>query len=809
MFKKALSIMLSLMLVVSAFSMAVVSTSAAETDNAVNANADTEVDSVGADTLTVTATSNLFPSQTYTFTKDELAANNNKVTVTYFINSEKDMLNSQWALRYDEAGTGLLTVNPADNVTENDDEEIISTVMPKAPDAVINFETDDTTPTIRGNCTKLGLYKLSKKGAYVPFVSVTFTANGTGEAKVDLDIEEMAVSKLQPGKTQTQEEDEEQLITGSAVQDVTFNYTTGTEVYEGADKKDTHTDPVVPTTAVPTTEEATTVAETTEEPSSTVAETTEEPTTVAETTAEPTTVAQTTEKPADDKLTVKVTSNVFGESVKSYDASTKQITVVYEVNAPGFAAVNADVEFTYDPEVFTYADSNTDESICPIAGAQFVPTTPKTPLFGQEGIVTGNFSDVNNKLKMYNADGTPVKFFVVVFDVKDGAKGETTVDLNFKNLRVCPEDKLPENDSILIAKKSTLQVDPSELEKFGLNDYSTDGKEEEPTTEAPTTVEPTTAPAPADDVYSVAGSIDELGKWDATSVATEMTKGDDGKYSFTTAITAQNDVLFKVVKNHSWDTAYGDNGNNVSFNVTKDCDVTITFDPATEEITVTGEGVEQPKVLEIESMRAVGNGEGNWLNGVAWDPANDANLMTKVADGIYEITFENVGASFGYDVKCAANGSWAANWGVPKNSGFKPESGVQFDAGWDGDNAGFEVDEDGATVKVQIDVSNFDLASKSGAKMTITVSYPEPSGKLYGDINGDGQITIDDATTLQKYIVKMVDLDDDAKICADVNGDGRISVMDVTFIQRYLAGSTGKAYGYENLTGKVAIPENV
>ena len=331
----------------------------------------------------------------------------------------------------------------------------------------------------------------------------------------------------------------------------------------------------------------------------------------------------------------------------------------------------------------------------------------------------------------------------------------------------------------------------------------------EPTTEAPTTVEPTTEPAPAEDVYSVAGSIDELGKWDATSVATEMTKGDDGKYSFTTAITAQNDVLFKVVKNHSWDTAYGDNGNNVSFNVTKDCDVTITFDPATEEITVTGEGVEQPKVLEIESMRAVGNGEGNWLNGVAWDPANDANLMTKVADGIYEITFENVGASFGYDVKCAANGSWAANWGVPKNSGFKPESGVQFDAGWDGDNAGFEVDEDGATVKVQIDVSNFDLASKSGAKMTITVSYPEPSGKLYGDINGDGQITIDDATTLQKYIVKMVDLDDDAKICADVNGDGRISVMDVTFIQRYLAGSTGKAYGYENLTGKVAIPENV
>ena len=250
----------------------------------------------------------------------------------------------------------------------------------------------------------------------------------------------------------------------------------------------------------------------------------------------------------------------------------------------------------------------------------------------------------------------------------------------------------------------------------------------EPTTKAPeepTTVEPTTEEPVEEAVYSVAGSIAELGSWDATSVATEMTKGDDGKYSFTTAITAQNDVLFKVVKNHSWDTAYGDNGNNVSFNVTKDCDVTITFDPETEEITVTGEGVEQPKELEIEAMRAVGNGEGNWLNGSNWDPADDINLMTEVADGIYEITFENVDASFGYDVKCAANGSWAANWGVAKGSGFKPENGVEFDASWDGDNASFEVDDDGATVKVQIDISNFDLASKTGAKMTITVTYPD------------------------------------------------------------------------------------
>ena len=99
--------------------------------------------------------------------------------------------------------------------------------------------------------------------------------------------------------------------------------------------------------------------------------------------------------------------------------------------------------------------------------------------------------------------------------------------------------------------------------------------------------------------------------------------------------------------------------------------------------------------------------------------------MTEVADGIYEITFENVDASFGYDVKCAANGSWAANWGVAKGSGFKPENGVEFDASWDGDNASFEVDDDGATVTVQIDVRDFNLSTKTGAKMTITVTYPD------------------------------------------------------------------------------------
>ena len=136
MFKKALSILLAVMLVVSAFSMATLAAGAASGETAVNANE--EVNSVSADdTLTVKATSNLFPERTYTFTQDELAANDNKVTVSYFINSAKDMLNTQWAVRYDG---DMLEANEADNQVYDDEEEVYtSTVMPRATDAVINF----------------------------------------------------------------------------------------------------------------------------------------------------------------------------------------------------------------------------------------------------------------------------------------------------------------------------------------------------------------------------------------------------------------------------------------------------------------------------------------------------------------------------------------------------------------------------------------------------------------------------------------------------------------------------------------------
>ena len=173
--------------------------------------------------------------------------------------------------------------------------------------------------------------------------------------------------------------------------------------------------------------------------------------------------------------TFKVTmnSNLFGTNVKTYDASTKHITVVYEINMAKYAIVNADLELSYDKNVFTYnTTENKDSEICPVAGSLLVVTTPATPVYGEEGLVKGNFGDVNNRIKAYGKDGKPAVFFKVVLDVNDGAAADTTITFNLKTFRICEETKLPENDSISVAKKSQILISDEEVAKFNAKEYS-------------------------------------------------------------------------------------------------------------------------------------------------------------------------------------------------------------------------------------------------------------------------------------------------------------------------------------------------
>ena len=67
--------------------------------------------------------------------------------------------------------------------------------------------------------------------------------------------------------------------------------------------------------------------------------------------------------------------------------------------------------------------------------------------------------------------------------------------------------------------------------------------------------------------------------------------------------------------------------------------------------------------------------------------------------------------------------------------------------------------------------------------------------KLYGDVNLDGEVTVEDATEIQKAGIRMTELSELQSEIADVNGDGRVSILDVTCIQKFLA-------EYESGTGR-------
>ena len=58
---------------------------------------------------------------------------------------------------------------------------------------------------------------------------------------------------------------------------------------------------------------------------------------------------------------------------------------------------------------------------------------------------------------------------------------------------------------------------------------------------------------------------------------------------------------------------------------------------------------------------------------------------------------------------------------------------------------------------------------------------------LLADADGDGAITILDATRIQRYLAGLCELTDDQLRAADADEDGDVTILDATVIQRWLA----------------------
>ncbi len=77
----------------------------------------------------------------------------------------------------------------------------------------------------------------------------------------------------------------------------------------------------------------------------------------------------------------------------------------------------------------------------------------------------------------------------------------------------------------------------------------------------------------------------------------------------------------------------------------------------------------------------------------------------------------------------------------------------------------------------------------AGTTVTITTEESEtPSGYILGDADGDGIVTILDATWIQRALAGIGALAGFNEAAADVDGDGDVTILDATYLQRYLVG---------------------
>lgn len=126
------------------------------------------------DELTVNASSNIFPTATKTFNKDE-----GTVTVSYKLTANMDVVDTQWTLSYDNT---KLEFKASDNMSGG-----VQTITPSAGD---NLVFNSKSNYIKGNFSTLKLVSFDNNA---DFVSVTFNIIGTGEADVYLDLEVLSL----------------------------------------------------------------------------------------------------------------------------------------------------------------------------------------------------------------------------------------------------------------------------------------------------------------------------------------------------------------------------------------------------------------------------------------------------------------------------------------------------------------------------------------------------------------------------------------------------------------------------------------
>lgn len=85
-------------------------------------------------------------------------------------------------------------------------------------------------------------------------------------------------------------------------------------------------------------------------------------------------------------------------------------------------------------------------------------------------------------------------------------------------------------------------------------------------------------------------------------------------------------------------------------------------------------------------------------------------------------------------------------------------------------------------------MSNGDITGYVPPTNPTTPTTPTTPGFVLGDVTGDGKVSVDDATYIQKYIADLVSMTSQQQQTANVDGDNEISIKDATEIQKHVSG---------------------
>ncbi len=219
--------------------------------------------------------------------------------------------------------------------------------------------------------------------------------------------------------------------------------------------------------------------------------TTEKPTEAA-TTVKPTDAQPT--QPVGSSLTVNAKSNLFGSSTRSYTQNPDTVTVVYYADVTELRLEDIQCEVTYDKSVLSIdpaKNGDYDEDIEEYDLSAMVPVSNGQASVNNDVAGVVKLSVSNQAGMRLNKNGEVIPVVKIVFDVANGAKGSTDVNLTAKSLTFVNPKTSESYRPYTIAYGFNQADYNAVMAKGEVGSYV-----DEPSDEVPSTVPSTTTPAP-------------------------------------------------------------------------------------------------------------------------------------------------------------------------------------------------------------------------------------------------------------------------------------------------------------------------